>query len=209
MVDPVYTTCEAGKRRLVSHTRADVRCGAMRTFCCWIGDHSILPQLLYAIPIASRVSRFVESESTTQQYKPARLLSYSLTSSCLWYSWLGDHYLLLQLLFAIPIAFSFSCIFSIPIASTARTVLAKAGLQNLFSLKVLHRIAVNQVFGERLDATACSLNDYSWRHERLLRLHPGNQNDYIVYFLVIVHGIALRTSSCIDIVRLHQARPVE
>ena len=86
---------------------------------------------------------------------------------------------------------SLSAAFCISIASTARTVLARAGLRNLSPMKVLHGIAGNQVFGERLDATARSLNDY------------------FVYFLVTVRGTALRTSSCIDVVRLHQARSVE
>ena len=49
---------------------------------------------------------------------------------------------------------------AISIASTARTVLARAGLRNLCTLKVLHRIVGNQVFGERLDVTARSLNVY-------------------------------------------------
>ena len=156
-----------------------------------------------------RASRFDESESTAQLYKPAPsplilthkllllvlLLRRPLPSPSV--AFCNPHRFLLQLPFAIPIA------------STARTVLARAGLRNLFSLKVLYRIAVNQVFEERLDATTRSLNDYSWRRERLLRLHPGDQNDYFVYFLVIVRGIALRSSSCIDVVRLHQARPIE
>ena len=61
---------------------------------------------------------------------------------------LGDLSLLPQLLSAISIA------------STARTVLARAGLWNICTLKVLHRIVSNQVFGERLDVTARSLNVY-------------------------------------------------
>ena len=49
---------------------------------------------------------------------------------------------------------------AISIASTARTVLARVDLWNLCSLKILHGIAGNQVFGERLYATARSLIDY-------------------------------------------------
>ena len=76
---------------------------------------------------------------------------------------------------------------------STRTVLARAGLQNLCSLKVLHGIAGNQIFGERLDATARSLNDYpnyflaAWtttsstsrRPERLLRLLPGDRSWFV------------------------------
>ena len=156
----------SGRAEAVGAARPDVRCGAMRTFCCWIGDHSILPQLLYAIPIASRVSRFVESESTTQQYKPARLLSYSLTSSFFWYSCLGDHSLLPQLLSAIPIA------------STAHTDLARAGLRNLCSLKVLHGSKQDlNVLGARGISTSCpTLRVFSvftcenmWEDKKFLR----------------------------------------
>ena len=48
----------------------------------------------------------------------------------------------------------------ISIASTARIVLARAGLQNLYTLKILLGISGNQVCGERLDAAARYLNDY-------------------------------------------------
>ena len=72
-----------------------------------------------------------------------------------------------------------------PIASAARTALARAGLRNLCSLKVLHGIAGNQVFGEHLDAIARSLNDY------FVYIPTTGVNDYFVYFLVIVRGTAL------------------
>ena len=93
--------------------------------------------------------RFVESEAPPRLYKPPLLLSSShCKHTCFKYSYLGDLSLLPLLLSAVPIA------------SAARTALARAGLRNLCSLKVLHGIEGNQVFGERLDATARSLNDY-------------------------------------------------
>jgi len=64
--------------------------------------------------------------------------------------------------------FSLSC-FYIPIASTTHTVLARAGLQNPCMLKILVGIAGNQIFGERLDATAHLLP------ERLHPLHPSRR----------------------------------
>ena len=80
-------------------------------------------------------------------------------------------------------------IFCIPIASTAHTVLARACHRNLYTLKFLLGIAGNQIFGERLDATARSLSDYvvyvlaawtttsstSWWRERLLHLFSGDR----------------------------------
>ena len=99
--------------------------------------------------IAPKTSKFVESEGAARLYKPAPsplILTHS--STCFRYSCLGDLFLLTLLLYAIPIA------------SIARTAIARVGLWNLCSLKVLHGIAGNQVFGERLDATARSLNDY-------------------------------------------------
>ena len=122
---------------------------------------------------------------------PLLLSSSHHKHNCFRYSCLGDISLLPLLLSAIPIA------------SAARTALARAGLRNICSLKVLHEIAVNQVFGERLDATARSLNDY------FVYIPTTGVNDYFVYFLVTVRGTALRTSSCIDVVRLHQTRPIE
>ena len=89
-----------------------------------------------------KTSRFVESKGAAQLYKPAPsplILTHS--STCLRYSCLGDLSLLPLLLSAISIA------------STARTVLARAGLRNHCPLKVLHGIG-NQVFEECLDATA-------------------------------------------------------
>ena len=68
-----------------------------------------------------------------------------------------------------------SAAFCISIASTARTVLARAGLQNICSLKVLHGITGNQVFGECLDATARSQNNYFLVAEHLCPLHPGGR----------------------------------
>ena len=70
-------------------------------------------------------------------------------------------------------------------------------------MKVLHGIASNQVFGEHLNVTARSLNDY------FVYIPTTGVNDYFVYFLVTVRGTALRTSPCINVVRLYQARPIE
>jgi hypothetical protein len=64
------------------------------------------------------------------------------------YSFLGDLSLLPQLLSAIPNA------------RTARTALARAGPPEPLLAEGLVRGVGNQVFGERLDATARSLNDY-------------------------------------------------
>jgi hypothetical protein len=64
------------------------------------------------------------------------------------YSFLGDLSLLPQLLSAIPNA------------STARTALVRAGPLEPLLAEGLARGAGNQVFGERLDTTARSLNDY-------------------------------------------------
>ena len=69
---------------------------------------------------------------------------------------------------------------AIPIDSAARTALARAGFRNLCSRKVLHGIVGNQVFEERLDATARSLNDY------FIYILATGVNDYVLYFLVAV-----------------------
>ena len=58
---------------------------------------------------------------------------------------------------------SLSATFYMSIASTARIVLAKVGLQNLCTLKILLGIAGNRIFGKRLHATA---------HLLLERLRP-------------------------------------
>ena len=150
--------------------------------------------------VAPKTSRFVESEGATWLYKPALsplILTHS--STCFRYFCLGD-------LSLFPLLFS-----AISIASTVRTVLAKAGLRNHCPLKVLHGIAGQSGFW-RASWRDCSqgsrttTSSTSWWPQRL---HPGAQNNYFVYFLVVVRGTALRTSSCIDIVRLLQARPVE
>jgi hypothetical protein len=94
---------------------------------------------------------------------------------------------------------------AIPIASAVRTALARAGLRDLCSLKVLHGTRAIRFLGSvlmRLLAPWMTISSTSWRDrswERLLRLLLD----------VTVRGTALRTSSCIDIVRLFRARPVE
>ena len=147
-----------------------------------------------------KTSRFVESEGAARLYKPAPsplILTHS--STCLRYSGLGDLSLLPLLLSAISIT------------STARTVLARAGLRNHCPLKVLHGIAGQSSFW-RASLRDCSqgsrttTSSTSWWPKRQ---HPGDQNHYFVYFLVAVRGTALRISSCINFVRLLQARPVE
>ena len=150
--------------------------------------------------VSPKTSRFVESEGAARLYKPAPsplILTHS--STCFKYSCLGDISLLPLLLSAISIA------------STARIVLARAGLRNHCPLKVLHGIAGQSSFWgaswrDCSQGSRTTTSSTSWWPQRL---HPGAQNNYFVYFLVVVHGTALRTSSCINIVWLLQARLVE
>ena len=86
--------------------------------------------------------------------------------SCFWYSCLVDLSLLSLLLSAIPIA------------SVARTALARAGLRNLCSLKVLHGARAIRFLGSvltRLLAPWTTTSSTS-RRERLLRLLPGDRS---------------------------------
>jgi hypothetical protein len=93
-------------------------------------------------------SRFVEPDAPHAYINHHPLLPSSLTSALdLKYSFLGDLSPLPQLLSAIPIA------------STARTALARVGPPEPPLGEGPARDAGNQVFGERLDATARSLND--------------------------------------------------